>query len=157
MHHIQRYLVNIRAKEKIQEVSEMQYSARVEIHNNQYDLLHSAMALEGFKRILTAEGTGVQYHMPIGHYWIETTNDRCAVLAAARRAALTVDARAEIVVSGDGRIVFSGCPKVEQPRPLARLLAPAAGMGSGASAYKPGALARALAEYATQHRPLSGR
>jgi hypothetical protein len=104
----------------------MQYSSRVEIHNNEYDRLHISMAMEGFKRVLTAEGTGVQYHMPIGHYWIETSDDRWKVLEAAKRAALSVDPRAAIVVSGDGRIVFYGCPKVEQPDPMwtSLLLAP---------------------------------
>jgi hypothetical protein len=125
----------------------MQYSARVEIHNNDYDGLHAAMALESFERILTAEGTGVRYHMPIGHYWIETNNDKWSVLGAAKRAALTVDPNAEIVVSGDGRIAFYGCQKIGQPALLPIPLAP----------RKPGSLAYALAGRAMGRRSLSGR
>lgn len=88
----------------------MQYTARVEIHNGSYDQLHTAMALESFSRNLTSGGK--QYHMPIGEYWKESSGDAWAILADAKRAALSVDANANIVVSGDPRIVFYNCTEV---------------------------------------------
>jgi len=91
----------------------MQYMARVEIHNatrEMYERLHAAMEAESFNRTLTDEVTHKQSKMPIGAYWAESSNDRWAVMEAAKRAALPIDATAEIVVSGDGRIIFFNCP-----------------------------------------------
>jgi len=106
----------------------MQYMVRVEIHNADrwvYDRLHAAMAVESLSRVITGARDGKKYHMPIGTYWTEAIGDAWTVVEAAKRAALPIDARAEIAVSGDGQIVFYGCSKIEQPRPtLASLLAP---------------------------------
>jgi len=93
----------------------MQYMVRVEIHHKDretYDLLHSAMEAESFSRTLTDEKTLEKVHMPTGAYWTEALADRWAVLESAKRAALPIDPTAEIVVSGDGRIVFFNCPNV---------------------------------------------
>ena len=96
----------------------MQFTAYVEIHRTDretYERLHQAMAAEFFSRVLTDGKTGKKYEMPLGHYWKESTMDRWAVLAAAERAALPIDPRARIVVSGSGEIVFNGnCPEVAE-------------------------------------------
>jgi hypothetical protein len=98
---------------------------RVEIHKadrETYDWLHAAMAAESISRVVTGARDGKKYHMPIGTYWAETTGDAWTVLEAAKRAALPIDPRAEIAVSGVGQIVFFNCPEVVPERPLAAML-----------------------------------
>ena len=98
---------------------------RTEIHNasrETYDRLHAAMAAESISRTMTGTRDGKKYHMPIGTYWAETASDAWTVLEAAKRAALPIDPRAEIAVSGEGQIVFFNCPEVVQEHPLAAML-----------------------------------
>ena len=99
-----------------------QYMVRVEIHHadrETYERLHSAMEAESFSRTLTAASNGKKSHMPIGTYWTESANSEWVILEAAKRAALSIDPTAEIVVSGSGRLVFFNCPDCVEPTPLA--------------------------------------
>lgn len=103
----------------------MQFMVRVEIHKadrETYESLHAAMAVESISRVMTGAQDGKKYHMPIGTYWAETTGDAWTVLEAAKRAALPLDPRAEIAVSGAGQIVFFNCPEAVPVRPLAAML-----------------------------------
>jgi hypothetical protein len=103
----------------------MQYMARVEMHKKDretYERLHAAMATESLIRILTAENSGKRSKMPIGTYWMESSGDAWSVMDAAKRAALPIDATAEIVVSGGPQIVFYNCPEEVPESPLAAML-----------------------------------
>ncbi len=116
----------------------MQYMVRVEIHKadrETYDRLHAAMAAEFISRTMTGTRDGKNYHMPIGTYWTETAGDAWTVLEAAKRAALTIDAGAEIVVSGAGQIVFFNCPEVVPEPFYASLLGSLFAQASTSSPY----------------------
>jgi hypothetical protein len=102
----------------------MQYMARVEIHHadrETYERLHSAMEAESFTRFLIGARDGKKYHMPIGTYWTESSNGAEAAIESAKRAALPIDAKAEITVSGAGQIIFFNCPEVVSVLPYANL------------------------------------
>jgi hypothetical protein len=80
----------------------MQFMVCVEVHHASfatYERLHVAMATESFSRILTSERTGRKRLMPTGVYWAEFSMDPWVVLEAAKRPALPIDSRADIVVS----------------------------------------------------------
>jgi hypothetical protein len=96
----------------------MRFLVRTEIHDKEYGHLHARMEAASFSRFVTSSGSLKRYHLPIGTYWTESYTSLSDVLAAAQRAALPVDPRAEIVVSGDGQILFSGCREIETPTPL---------------------------------------
>lgn len=100
----------------------MQYGVRVEIHNQMYDRLHTAMEAESLSRILTADGSGKKSKLPIGMYWMDSHGDAWTVLEAAKRAALSVDASAEIAVFGGPQIVYYNCPDAVPEHPLAAML-----------------------------------
>ena len=96
---------------------------RVEIHHaseSTYELLHQRMTAEHCSRVLTSARDGKRYHLPIGTYWTASYASVNEAIEAAKRAALPLDGKAEFAVSGDGTILFYGCPEVGNPqRPLA--------------------------------------
>jgi hypothetical protein len=61
---------------------------RVELHDatyNDYEVLHSAMAAEGFSRTITGDN-GIVYHLPTAEYYRSTQLSLEQVLESARRA-----------------------------------------------------------------------
>ncbi len=92
----------------------MRFTARVEIHDNQYVMLHERMKAASFSRTMVDSTTGKRIHLPLGEYVSEAFSSAQKALFAAMQASLPVDFHAEIVVSGGGKIVTHGCPEVEE-------------------------------------------
>ena len=86
----------------------MRFTARIEIHDNEYVLLH-----ERFSRTMVDSSTGKRVHLPIGEYVSDAHANAQKALFAAMQASLPIDFHAEIVVSGGGQILTHGCPEVE--------------------------------------------
>jgi hypothetical protein len=104
----------------------MFFMARVEIHKapHEYDYLHNAMAAVHFDRFITGATDRKRHHLPTGTYVIETaSSDIVGILDIAKRAALTVVPSPEIVVSGNGQIIFYNCPEFVEDNSLSNLLA----------------------------------
>ncbi|MGO8733664.1 MAG: hypothetical protein ACLQVM_12840 [Terriglobia bacterium] len=91
----------------------MRFTARIEIHDNEYVLLHERMKAASFSRTMVDSNTGKRVHLPIGEYVSEAHASAQKALFAAMQASLPVDFHAEIVVSGGGKILTHGCPEVE--------------------------------------------
>ena len=87
----------------------MAHMVRVEIHNGEYDRLHSVMSFAGLSRFLTDDKTRTTYHAPTGTYWMESSLGIDAVFELVRRVALAVDNSAEIVVHGPEGFRFMNC------------------------------------------------
>jgi hypothetical protein len=103
----------------------MQFAARVEIHNNRYLSLYAAMDAAGFSRFYVHSVTKKRHRAPTGEYWIEANNcNSSAVMAAVQKAVFPIDPTAQIVVSGDGAIIFCNCEEEAVPvlQRLARAL-----------------------------------
>jgi hypothetical protein len=65
------------------------FMTRIELHDGSYDeyqILHQAMAAEGFERTITSDD-GVTYHLPSAEYYRTVELTRQQVLEAAKRAA----------------------------------------------------------------------
>src|ERR1039458_4033673 len=92
----------------------MRCTARVEIHDNEYSLLHELMEAASFSRTAVDSSTGKKVHMPNASYATDAYATPRAALLAAIGAALRVDMRAEIVVSGGDQILTYGCREVEE-------------------------------------------
>ena len=97
----------------------MPFLARVEIHNADmptYYRLHAAMEAESFKRVITGANDFKQYRMPHGTYWTDAFEDIWEAFNAAQRAALPIDATAQVILCGAGPILFQNCRQhMEQP------------------------------------------
>jgi len=97
----------------------MPFLACVEIHNADlptYYRLHAAMEAESFKRVITGANDFKQYRMPLGTYWTDAFDDSWEAFNAAQRAALPIDATAQVILCGTGPILFQNCRQyVEQP------------------------------------------
>jgi hypothetical protein len=91
----------------------MQFTARIEIHDNEYVLLHERMKAASFSRTMVDSSTGKRVHLPIGEYVSDAHANAQKALFAAMQASLPIDFHAEIVVSGGGQILTHGCPEVE--------------------------------------------
>jgi hypothetical protein len=91
----------------------MQFTARIEIHDNEYVLLHERMKAASFSRTIVDSSTGKRVHLPIGEYVSDAHANAQKALFAAMQASLPIDFHAEIVVSGGGRILTHGCAEVE--------------------------------------------
>ena len=95
----------------------MQFTVRIEIHDNEYVLLHERMKAASFSRTMVDSSTGKRVHLPIGEYVSDAHANAQKALFAAMQASLPIDFHAEIVVSGGGRILTHGCPEVEDDSP----------------------------------------
>lgn len=91
----------------------MRFTARIEVHENDYVLLHERMKAASFSRTMVDSSTGKRVHLPLGEYVSDTHASAQKALFAAMQAALPIDFNAEIVVSGGGKVVTHGCPEVE--------------------------------------------
>ena len=91
----------------------MRFTARIEIHDNEYVLLHERMKAASFSRTMVDSSTGKRVHLPLGEYVSDAHASAQKALFAAMQASLPVDFHAEIVVSGGGKILTHGCPEVE--------------------------------------------
>jgi hypothetical protein len=92
----------------------MRFTARIEIHDNEYVQLHERMKAASFSRTMVDSSTGKRVHLPIGEYVSDAHANAQKALFAAMQASLPIDFHAEIVVSGGGRILTHGCPEVEE-------------------------------------------
>jgi len=92
----------------------MRFTARVEIHDNEYVLLHERMKAASFSRTMVDSSTGKRVHLPLGEYVSDAHASAQKALFAAMQASLPIDFHAEIVVSGGGKILSHGCPEVEE-------------------------------------------
>ena len=91
----------------------MQFTARIEIHDNENVLLHERMKAASFSRTIVDSSTGKRVHLPIGEYVSDAHANAQKALFAAMQASLPIDFHAEIVVSGGGRILTHGRAEVE--------------------------------------------
>ncbi len=91
----------------------MRFTARIEIHDNEYVQLHERMKAASFSRTMVDSSTGKRVHLPIGEYVSDAHANAKKALFAAMQASLPIDFHAEIVVSGGGQILTHGCPEVE--------------------------------------------
>jgi len=91
----------------------MRFTARIEIHDNEYLPLHERMKAASFSRTMVDSGTGKRVHLPTGEYVSDAYPSAQKALFAAMQASLPIDFNAEIVVSGGGKILTHGCPEVE--------------------------------------------
>jgi hypothetical protein len=92
----------------------MRFTARIEIHDNEYLPLHERMKAASFSRTMVDSGTGKRVHLPTGEYVSDAYASAQKALFAAMQASLPIDFNAEIVVSGGGKILTHGCPEVEE-------------------------------------------
>jgi|WetSurMetagenome_2_1015567.scaffolds.fasta_scaffold346526_2 hypothetical protein len=92
----------------------MRFTARIEIHDNEYLPLHERMKAAAFSRTMVDSGTGKRVHLPTGEYVSDAYPSAQKALFAAMQASLPIDFNAEIVVSGGGKILTHGCPEVEE-------------------------------------------
>jgi hypothetical protein len=92
----------------------MRFTARIEIHDNEYVLLHERMKAASFSRTIADSSTERRVYLPIGEYVSDAYATAPMALFAALRASLPVDLHAEIVVSGGDQILTHGCPEVEE-------------------------------------------
>lgn len=92
----------------------MRFTARIEIHDNEYVLLHERLKAVSFSRTLVDSNTGRRVHLPIGEYVSDAYSSAQKALFAAMQASLPIDFHAEIVVTGGGKILTHGCPEVEE-------------------------------------------
>jgi len=85
------------------------YTVRIELDSKNYsdfELLHRAMATNGFKKTIVSEG-GAEYHLPRAEYIISTLKNKSAVLDLAKNAVLQTGKTAEILVTeSNGRVWF---------------------------------------------------
>jgi hypothetical protein len=95
----------------------MRFTARIEIHDNEYVQLHERMKAASFSRTMVDSSTGKRVHLPLGEYVSDAHANAQKALFAAMQASLPIDFHAEIVVSGGGRILTHGCPEVEEDSP----------------------------------------
>jgi len=91
----------------------MRFTVRIDIHDNEYVLLHERMKAASFSRTMVDSSTGKRVHLPIGEYVTDVHISAQKALFAAMQASLPIDFHAEIVVSGGGKILTHGCPEVE--------------------------------------------
>ncbi len=92
----------------------MRFTARIEIHDNEYVQLHERMKAASFSRTMVDSSTGKRVHLPTGEYVSDAHATAQKALFAAMQASLPIDFNAEIVVSGGGKILTHGCPEVEE-------------------------------------------
>jgi hypothetical protein len=92
----------------------MRFTARIEIHDNEYVQLHERMKAVSFSRTVVDSSTGKRVHLPLGEYVSDAHANAQKALFAAMQASLPIDFHAEIVVSGGGRVLTHGCPEVEE-------------------------------------------
>jgi hypothetical protein len=92
----------------------MRFTARIEVHDNDYVLLHERMKAASFSRTMVDSSTGKRVHLPTGEYVSDVHATAQKALFAAMQASLPIDFNAEIVVSGGGKILTHGCPEVEE-------------------------------------------
>jgi hypothetical protein len=86
------------------------FTTRVELHDANglhYEILHNAMAVQGFKRTITAD-TGAAYHLPTAEYDFDGLADLHQVLEKAKFAAATTQKRAAIIVTESAGRTWSG-------------------------------------------------
>lgn len=77
------------------------FTTRVELHDANglhYEILHNAMAVQGFKRTITSDN-GASYHLPTAEYDFDGLADLQQVLEKAKIAAATTQKRAAIIVT----------------------------------------------------------
>jgi hypothetical protein len=92
----------------------MRFTVRIEIHDNDYILLHGRMKAASFSRTMVDSSTGKRVQLPAGEYFSDVHISAQKALFAAMQASLPIDFHAEIVVSGGGKILTHGCPEVEE-------------------------------------------
>ncbi|WP_433867071.1 hypothetical protein [Ralstonia wenshanensis] len=89
------------------------FTTRVELHDANglhYEILHRAMAVQGFKRTVTSDN-GVTYHLPTAEYDFDGFADIQQVLQKAQHAAATTQKLAAIIVTQSATRVWSGLEK----------------------------------------------
>ena len=91
------------------------FTVRVELHgvrhdDDIYEVLHSAMAREGFSRTILG-GDGKTYHMPPAEYNLIANQTSDNVRAAAVRAAAVTKKRAAVLVT-EGTRCWQGLDEV---------------------------------------------
>jgi len=91
----------------------MRFTVRIDIHDNDYILLHDRMKAASFSRTMVDSSTGKRVQLPIGEYFSDVHLSAQKALFAAMQASLPLDFHAEIVVSGGGKILTHGCAEVE--------------------------------------------
>jgi hypothetical protein len=91
----------------------MRFTVRIDIHDNDYIVLHERMKAASFSRTMIDSSTGKRVQLPTGEYFSEVHISAQKALFAAMQASLPLDFNAEIVVSGGGKILTHGCPEVE--------------------------------------------
>ncbi len=92
----------------------MRFTARIEVHDNDYVLLHERMKTASFSRSMVDSSTGKRVQLPLGEYVSDAYSSAQKALFAVMQASLPIDFNAEIVVSGGGKILSHGCPEVEE-------------------------------------------
>lgn len=87
------------------------YTTRIELHsglyNPDFEVLHRAMANEGFEKVITSD-SGRTFHLPRGEYYTETVKTISQVLEAAKRAVAATRRSAEIVITESRAISWDG-------------------------------------------------
>ncbi len=91
----------------------MRFTVRIDIHDNDYILLHERMKAASFSRTMVDSSTGKRVQLPLGEYFSDVHISAQKALFAAMQASLPLDFHAEIVVSGGGKIITHGCSEVE--------------------------------------------
>ena len=92
----------------------MRFTVRIDVHENDYVLLHERMKAASFSRTMVDSSTGKRVQLPLGEYFSEVHISAQKALFAAMQASLPIDFNAEIVVTGGGKILTHGCPEVEE-------------------------------------------
>jgi hypothetical protein len=92
----------------------MRFTVRIDIHDNDYIVLHERMKAASFSRTMVDSSSGKRVQLPTGEYFSEVHISAQKALFAAMQASLPLDFNAEIVVSGGGKILTHGCPEVEE-------------------------------------------
>ncbi len=88
------------------------FTVRVELHQAEWDdyqALHSAMELQGFSRLITADN-GTTYHLPWAEYNTAGNLTSAQVLDAARAAANTTGKQNAVLVTEAIRRTWIGLP-----------------------------------------------
>jgi hypothetical protein len=91
----------------------MRFTIRIEIHDKEYARLHERAEAIGLSRTITNPCSGKEEHLPIGTYVTDTYSSARMAMLAAKGAAIGVDPRAEIVVSGGNEFLTSGLREIE--------------------------------------------
>jgi hypothetical protein len=86
------------------------FMTRVELHKAlepDYEVLHSAMETEGFKRTITSNDS-VSYNLPTAEYYRNANLTKGQILESAKRAATTTRKAFAVVVTESNGVTWEG-------------------------------------------------